>query len=99
MHHYQVRNYSTGASSFEYVTENSKDVPDIWTSFCYFDVDMVDPFKPKKYQTRSEAKLVCDALSNMRKLDYMKHEISYKILGTPKPKWSVYKVLTKESTE
>jgi hypothetical protein len=99
MQHYQVRNYSTVNNSFEYVTENSKDVPDIWTSFCYFDADMVDSFKPKKYQTRSEAKLVCDALSNARKMDYMKNEISYKILGIPKPKWSVYKVLTKESTK
>lgn len=99
MYHYQVRNYNTGASSFEYVTEDSKDVPDIWTRFCYLDSDVSDEFKPKKYTTRDEARLVCGALSNVRKIDYMKHEHTYKMLGTPKPKWSVYKVLTKEITE
>ena len=92
MHHYEIRNYKTGDRSFEYVMEDSKDVPDISTRFRYLDLNVTVEFKPKKYLTRSEAKIVCDALSNIRKAYYMKHEITYKMLGKPKPKWSVYKV-------
>jgi hypothetical protein len=92
MQHYQIRNYKTGESSFEYVMEDSKDVPDIWTRFRYLDSNVSDDFKPKKYLTRSEAKIVCDALSNIRKAYYMKNETAHKLLGTPKPQWRVYKV-------
>jgi hypothetical protein len=93
--HYEIRNYRTGENYFEYVNDDSGDVPEIWTTFCPLGGPTADalevPPAPKKYSTRAQAKLVCDALSNARYTEYMKNYTQYKILGRPQPKWMVYK--------
>lgn len=89
---YEVHSYSEGD---EYITESSNinNIEDIWTTKIPWDfkpADGYEPSKPYKFDKKSEATRIKDALKSARLNEWNKNKYIYTRFGDKKPNWKVY---------